>query len=246
MQTVVHSAIVGTDMCKRFGSGESTVHALRGVNIDFPSGAFTAVMGPSGSGKSTLLHCLAGLDSLTSGSVRVADVDLTGLSDTELTKLRRDKIGFIFQSFNLLPTLTARQNILLPLDLAGRKVDQEWFTRVIEVLGLTDRLGHRPAQLSGGQQVRVATARALVTRPAVVFADEPTGSLDTKSGAEVLGFLRTSVHDLGQTVIMVTHDPVAASYADRVLFLVDGAVVTELAQPTAELVLDILKKLEQH
>ena len=245
MQTVVPPALVGTGMCKRFGVGDASVEALADVNVNIPSGAFTAVMGPSGSGKSTLLHCLAGLDTLTSGSVRLADVEMNALSDTQLTELRRDRIGFIFQAYNLLPALTARQNILLPLDLAGRAVDQEWFDRLVTVLGLTERLGHRPAQLSGGQQVRVAAARALVTRPAVVFADEPTGSLDTRSGAEVLGFLRTSVHELGQTIVMVTHDPVAAGYADRVLFLVDGTIVSELADPTAELVLDALKKLER-
>jgi putative ABC transport system ATP-binding protein len=201
-------------------------------------------MGPSGSGKSTLMHCLAGLDSVTRGQVAIGDTVVTGLGDSGLTKLRRDKVGFIFQQFNLLPTLSAKENILLPLSIAGRKPDQEWFDTVIATVGLGDRLGHRPSQLSGGQQQRVACARALVARPEVVFADEPTGNLDSRSGAEVLAFLRRSVQEYGQTIVMVTHDPVAASYADRVVFLADGSIVSELFEPTPESVLDTMKRLD--
>jgi putative ABC transport system ATP-binding protein len=201
-------------------------------------------MGPSGSGKSTLLHCLAGLDTPTDGKVLLGDVDLGTLSDKQLTHLRRDRIGFVFQAFNLVPTLSALENITLPLDLAGRKPDQDWLTTVVETIGLTDRLGHRPAQLSGGQQQRVACARALISRPDVVFADEPTGNLDSRSSGDVLNFLHRSVRDLGQTVVMVTHDPSAASYADRVLFLADGTLRSELLDPTAESVLDTMKQLD--
>ena len=232
------------DLTKVYGSGDAAVHALAGVTVDMARGRFTAIMGPSGSGKSTLMHCLAGLDSATSGRVFLGDTEVTGLKDKGLTALRRDKISFIFQSFNLLPTLTAAENIRLPLDIAGRKVDQAWYDEVIATVGLAGRLSHRPSELSGGQQQRVACARALVSRPEVVFADEPTGNLDSRSGAEVLGFLRRSVRELGQTVVMVTHDPVAASYADRVVFLADGQVVDDLADPTADTVLDRMKHLD--
>jgi putative ABC transport system ATP-binding protein len=232
------------DVWKVYGSGEAQVIALRGVTVDLKAGQYTAIMGPSGSGKSTLMHCLAGLDSVTRGEVYIGDTRLTGMSDRQLTDLRRVKVGFVFQQFNLLPTLTAEENITLPLAIAGRKPDRAWFDRVIDTIGLRDRLGHRPSQLSGGQQQRVACARALVSRPEVVFADEPTGNLDSRSGAEVLGFLRNSVRDFGQTIVMVTHDPNAASYADRVIFLGDGAVVDELVEPTAEAVLEKLKHLD--
>jgi putative ABC transport system ATP-binding protein len=232
------------DLHKVYGKGETEVRALDGVSLDITRGEFTAVMGPSGSGKSTLMHCTAGLDSVTSGEVHIGDVDITTLKDKALTTLRRDRIGFVFQSFNLVPTLTAEENILLPLAIAGRKPDQSWFDTVIDSVGLRDRLGHRPAQLSGGQQQRVACARAMVTRPEVIFADEPTGNLDSRSGAEVLGFLRDSVRTFGQTIVMVTHDPNAASYADRVVFLGDGRVVDELHRPTPEAVLDKLKHLD--
>nr|WP_227023258.1 ABC transporter ATP-binding protein [Actinomadura rubrobrunea] len=231
------------EVSKVYGSGDAAVHALRGVSVAFARGAFTAIMGPSGSGKSTLMHCLAGLDTVSGGRVMLGDTDLTALKDRQLTLLRRDRIGFIFQAFNLLPTLTAEQNILLPLELAGRKADKAWFDRVVDVVGLRDRLGHRPGQLSGGQQQRVACARALVTRPEVIFADEPTGNLDSRAGAEVLGFLRASVREMGQTIVMVTHDPVAASYADRVVFLRDGTIVSELFEPTPDTVLDRLSQL---
>ena len=229
---------------KVYGSGEAQVVALRGVSMQVPAGRFTAIMGPSGSGKSTLMHCLAGLDSVTRGEVHVGDTALTGLGDKGLTRLRREQVGFVFQQFNLLPTLTAQENILLPLAIAGRKPDKDWFDTVVDTIGLRDRLGHRPSQLSGGQQQRVACARALVARPQVVFADEPTGNLDSRSGAEVLGFLRRSVRDFGQTVVMVTHDPTAASYADRVVFLADGRIVGELDDPTAERVLERMKHLD--
>jgi putative ABC transport system ATP-binding protein len=233
-----------TDLSKVYGQGETQVVALDHVSVDFRQAEFTAIMGPSGSGKSTLMHCVAGLDSFSSGSVRIGETELGSLKDKQLTQLRRDKIGFIFQAFNLLPTLTARENITLPMDIAGRKPDQEWLQRVIDMVGLRDRLGHRPTQLSGGQQQRVAVARALASRPEIIFGDEPTGNLDSRSGAEVLGFLRNSVRELGQTVVMVTHDPVAASYADRVIFLADGAIVDEMHGPTADGVLDRMKAFD--
>jgi putative ABC transport system ATP-binding protein len=232
------------DVSKVYGSGDAAVVALDGVSIDIERGRFTAIMGPSGSGKSTLMHCLAGLDTVSSGQVYVGDTLLNTLSDKGLTALRRDKVGFIFQQFNLLPTLTAVENITLPLSIAGRKPDIDWLAEVVETVGLADRLTHRPSELSGGQQQRVACARALVARPEVIFADEPTGNLDSRSGAEVLAFLRRSVGDFGQTIVMVTHDAGAASYADRVVFLADGKIVDELLEPTAETVLDRMKHLD--
>jgi putative ABC transport system ATP-binding protein len=228
---------------KLYGTGDAAVAALDDVSVGLDQGRFTAIMGPSGSGKSTLLHMLAGLDRPTSGEVYLGDTEITSLGDKALTLLRRDRIGFIFQSFNLLPTMTAAENITLPLRIAGRKPDQQWVASVVETVGLTARLGHRPTELSGGQQQRVAAARALASRPEIVFADEPTGALDSRSGTELLGFLRTAVDELGQTVVMVTHDPTAASYADRVLFLADGHVVDEMHAPTSEQVLDYLKHL---
>ena len=226
------------DLHKRYGSGDSEVRALDGVSLDIGAREFTAIMGPSGSGKSTLMHCLAALDTPTSGDVQIGDVTLSRLRDKALTALRREQVGFVFQAFNLVPTLTARENILLPLSLAGRKPDQAWFDTVVDAVGLRDRLGHRPSQMSGGQQQRVACARALVSKPAIVFADEPTGNLDSTSGAEVLGFLRRSVDEFDQTIVMVTHDPVAASYCDRVVFLADGRVVDELREPDREAILE--------
>jgi putative ABC transport system ATP-binding protein len=217
------------------------VRALDGVTVALPAGRFTAVMGPSGSGKSTLMHCLAGLDDLTSGSAFVGDIELSKLSDKQLTRLRRDRIGFVFQSFNLIPTLTAAENISLPLDLAGRKPDKAWLNAVIDTVNLRDRLSHRPSELSGGQQQRVAVARALASRPDVIFADEPTGNLDSRSGAEMLWFMRRAVDEMGQTIVMVTHDPVAAGYADAVVFLADGRIVDQMADPTAERVLERMK-----
>ncbi|MCT4356525.1 ABC transporter ATP-binding protein [Streptomyces sp. Je 1-79] len=233
-----------TDLSKVYGQGETQVVALDRVSVDFRQGEFTAIMGPSGSGKSTLMHCVAGLDSFSSGSVRLGETELGTLKDKQLTQLRRDKIGFIFQAFNLLPTLTALENITLPMDIAGRKPDKQWVERVIDMIGLSGRLHHRPTQLSGGQQQRVAVARALASRPEIIFGDEPTGNLDSRSGAEVLGFLRNSVRELGQTVVMVTHDPVAASYADRVIFLADGRIVDEMISPTADGVLDRMKAFD--
>jgi putative ABC transport system ATP-binding protein len=233
-----------TDVWKVYGTGEAQVSALRGVSAEFGRGRFTAIMGPSGSGKSTLMHCLAGLDTVTRGTVHVGQVQVTGLGDKALTRLRRDRIGFVFQQFNLLSTLSAAENIRLPLDIAGRRPDPAWWDTVIDTVGLRDRLSHRPHQLSGGQQQRVACARALMGRPDVVFADEPTGNLDSRSGAEVLAFLRDSVRVHGQTIVMVTHDPVAASYADRVVFLADGGIVSELDAPTADTVLDTMKRLD--
>jgi putative ABC transport system ATP-binding protein len=228
---------------KVYGEGDTAVTALDHVDLDLVVGGFTAIMGPSGSGKSTLLHCLAGLDTLTSGRVLIGDTDLATLSDRERTILRRDRLGFVFQSFNLLPTLTAEENITLPADLAGRSVDADWLATVVAKLNLGDRLRHRPSELSGGQQQRVAVARALISRPEVVFADEPTGALDSKASTELLQFLRSVVDDLGQTVVMVTHDPGAAAYADRVVFLVDGAIVEELAGPTRDRVLEVMGRL---
>ncbi|MET0926562.1 MAG: ABC transporter ATP-binding protein [Solirubrobacterales bacterium] len=229
------------DLHRVFGEGEAAVKALDGITVDLPAGGLTAIMGPSGSGKSTLMHCLAGLDRPTSGKVIVAGVDLGELDDGELTELRRDKVGFVFQFFNLLPVLDARENIVLPLKLAGRDPDQARFDRLVDAVGLADRLDHRPAELSGGQQQRVAIARALMSEPAVVFADEPTGNLDSRSSEEVLGLLRTAVDELGQTVVMVTHDAAAAAVADRILVLVDGRIVRDAAAGTPEQVLDLMK-----
>ncbi|MEV6675773.1 ABC transporter ATP-binding protein [Streptomyces erythrochromogenes] len=233
-----------TGLTKVYGKGDTRVTALDAVTVDFARGRFTAVMGPSGSGKSTLMHCLAGLDTVTSGSARIGGTELSSLSERQLTTLRRDKVGFVFQGFNLMPTLTALENITLPLRLAGRRPDAAWLEAVVATVGLAGRLGHRPAELSGGQQQRVAVARALISRPEIVFADEPTGNLDSRSGAEILGFLRDCVRELGQTVVMVTHDPAAASYADRVLFLADGHVVDELHEPTSAAVLDRMLAFE--
>jgi len=231
-------------LSKVYGEGEARVLALDEVSLDLGEGEFTAIMGPSGSGKSTLMHCAAALDAATAGQVFLGDVEVTALKDKDLTLLRRDRIGFIFQSFNLVPTLSARENILLPLAIAGREPEQEWYDLVIDTVGLRDRLDHRPSELSGGQQQRVACARALVSRPHVIFADEPTGNLDSMSGEEVLSFLRRSVDNFGQTIVMVTHDPVAASHTDRVVFLEDGRVVDELRRPTADLVLERMKRLD--
>lgn len=231
-------------LTKVYGEGDAEVRALDGVTVSFAAGEFTAIMGPSGSGKSTLLHCLAGLDTPTSGRVFVGETDLTELSERDLTRLRRDRVGFVFQAFNLVPTLSAAENITLPLDIAGRSPDRAWFDQVVDTIGLRDRLSHRPSELSGGQQQRVAGARALVSRPDIVFADEPTGNLDSRSGQELLAFLRDAVRRHGQTIVMVTHDANAASYADRVVFLADGRVVSELRAPTAASVLDRLKSLE--
>ena len=229
------------NLSKIYGEDETRVVALDDVTVGFARGRFTAIMGPSGSGKSTLMHVCAGLDSATQGSVYIGDTDLTTLKDKALTKLRRDRVGFVFQAYNLVPTLTALENITLPLDIAGRKVDKAWLDQVVDTVGLRDRLRNKPNQLSGGQQQRVAAARALVSRPEIVFADEPTGNLDSRAGAEVLGFLRRSVDDFGQTIVMVTHDPTAASYAQHVLFLADGQIVDTIDDPTAERVLERMK-----
>ncbi|MFD0683170.1 ABC transporter ATP-binding protein [Actinomadura fibrosa] len=241
---VREDAAAATDLVKSYGTGDGAVTALRGVSAAFARGQFTAIMGPSGSGKSTFLHCLAGLDTATSGSVVIGGVEITALSRTRLTKLRRDRLGFVFQSFNLLPMLTAEENIRLTGRLGGRRADRQWFDTIVDALGLRERLSHRPSELSGGQQQRVAVARALLTRPEVLFADEPTGNLDSRSGAEVLGFLRTAVDAYRQTVIMVTHDPVAAAHADRVLFLADGMIVDELAAPTIDRIHAQMRRLE--
>jgi len=237
------AAVRATDLRKTYGRGETAVHALAGVDVAFDRGAFTAIMGPSGSGKSTLMHCLAGLDAATSGQVWLGDTELTSLRDEQLTTLRRERIGFVFQSFNLLPVLDAQDNILLPMQLAGQRPDRAWMDAVVGRLGLRDRLRHRPHELSGGQQQRVAVARALLPRPDVVFADEPTGNLDSSAGAEVLGLLRSSVRETGQTVVMVTHDPVAAAYADRVVLLADGRLAGEVNQPTTDSIINALRGL---
>jgi len=239
------TAVRAVDVWKVYGTTDATrVEALAGVTVDFLRGHFTAIMGPSGSGKSTLMHCLAGLDMVTRGQVWIGDTQLNSLGDRGLTRLRRDQVGFIFQQFNLMPTLTAEENITLPLAIGGRRPDRQWMDRVVQTLGLGDRLKHRPPELSGGQQQKVACARALVPRPEVVFADEPTGNLDSRSGTEVLSFLETSVRDFGQTIVLVTHDPHAAAYADRVIFLADGRIVDEMANPTADRVLERMKPLD--
>ena len=235
------SAARADTLSKIYGEGEAEVRALDGVSVSFDKARFTAIMGPSGSGKSTLMHVCAGLDDATSGTVSIGDTDLTSLSDAELTRLRRDRVGFIFQAFNLVPTLTALENITLPLDIAGKKPEPEWLDRIIDMVGMRDRLGNKPSQLSGGQQQRVAAARALVTRPEIIFADEPTGNLDSRAGVEVLTFLRDSAEIHGQTVVMVTHDPTAASYAHRVIFLADGHIVDDMDDPTADRVLERMK-----
>jgi putative ABC transport system ATP-binding protein len=239
----INSAAEATDLSKTYRSGAAAVQALTGVSVAFERGSFTAVMGPSGSGKSTLMHCMAGLDTPTSGHAHIGQVDISSLGDTGLTKLRRDHIGFVFQSFNLVETLTAAENITLPADLAGKTVDRVWFDYLVDQLGLGDRLSHRPNEMSGGQQQRVACARAMINRPELVFADEPTGNLDSNASAEMLAFLRRSVSELGQSIVMVTHDPRSAAYADRVVFLADGRVVGDLAAPTADTVLDRMKEL---
>jgi putative ABC transport system ATP-binding protein len=230
------------DAFKVYGAGATEVRALDGVTVAFDQGRFTAIMGPSGSGKSTLLHCIAGLDSLTSGRAYIGEFDLSALNDHQLTVLRRDHVGFVFQAYNLVPTLTAFENIVLPLTLAGRKGDRDWIDKVIDTMGIRDRLHHRPNEMSGGQQQRVAVARAMASRPEIIFADEPTGNLDSHAGTEVLTFMRRAVDEMGQTIVMVTHDPVAASYADRIVFLADGRVVDEMEKPTAERILDRMKK----
>ena len=237
------AAARAVDVVKVYGHGDTAVRALDRVSVNFQAGRFTAIMGPSGSGKSTLMHCVAGLDNLTSGQVFIAGVELASLNDKELTILRREKVGFVFQAFNLIPTLNALENITLPLDLAGRDYDDGWIGSVVKTVRLMDRLDHRPAELSGGQQQRVAVARALAGRPKIIFADEPTGNLDSRTGAEILAFMRSAAKELGQTVVMVTHDPVAASYASRVVFLADGRVVDEMADPTPDAVLDRQKRL---
>jgi len=243
MEGTPEPALLARDLVKVFGEGDTAVRALDGVSLEVPRGEMVAIMGPSGSGKSTLLHSVAGLDQLTSGTVLIGDTDISTLNDRKLTKLRRDRISFVFQAFNLVPTLTAAENIALPARLARRKPDAAWFDQVVDTVGLSNRLKHRPAELSGGQQQRVAVARALVSRPEIVFADEPTGNLDSLSGAEILSFMRTAVREFGQTIVMVTHDPVAASYADRAVFLADGRIVDDLDRPTADSVIDRIRTL---
>jgi putative ABC transport system ATP-binding protein len=242
--TTAPMAARAVDARKTYGAGDAAVHALAGVSVDFPVRRFTAIMGPSGSGKSTLMQCIAGLDRLTSGSAFIGDTDISKLSKTQLTLLRRDRLGFIFQQYNLIPTLSAQENILLPLTLAGRKPDPDWFDTIVGTVALGDRLKNLPSQLSGGQQQRVAVARALVPKPDIVFADEPTGALDSSTGTEILTFMRQAVDETGQTIVMVTHDPHAASYADDVLFLTDGEIVDSMSDPTTDRVLDRLKQFE--
>jgi putative ABC transport system ATP-binding protein len=243
MQDTAVTAASARNATKIYGSGQTEVVALDDVSVDFETGRFTAIMGPSGSGKSTLMHCLAGLDSLTSGEVWIGDTNVAALDDRRLTQLRRDRIGFIFQTFNLVPTLNALENVTLPQSLAGRKPDEAWLDRILDTVKLRDRLHHRPSELSGGQQQRVAVARALAGQPAIVFADEPTGNLDSRASAEILNFMESAVHDLAQTIVMVTHDPVAASHASRVVFLADGRIVDELLDPSAETIIDRMKEL---
>ncbi|HEY6318232.1 MAG TPA: ABC transporter ATP-binding protein [Acidimicrobiia bacterium] len=241
--TQTGTAARAVDASKVYGSGEAAVRALNSISVVFEQRRYSAIMGPSGSGKSTLLHCLAGLDRVTSGQVYLGDVEISAASEKQLTLIRRDNVGFVFQSYNLIPTLNALENITLPMALAGRKPDKAWLDQVVDTVGLRDRLSHRPNELSGGQQQRVAVARALLSRPDVIFADEPTGNLDSKSSEEILAFLRQAVDDLGRTIVMVTHDPTAAAYADRVVFLADGRIVDELAGPSADTVLDRMKRL---
>jgi len=242
--TATQAAARSVDATKTYGEGDAAVYALAGVSVEFPAHRFTAIMGPSGSGKSTLMQCVAGLDRLTSGLAYIGDTELGKLNKTQLTLLRRDRLGFIFQQYNLIPTLTAEENILLPLTLAGEDADRQWFDTIVSTVRLIDRLGNLPSQLSGGQQQRVAVARALVPRPDIIFADEPTGALDSQTGMEILSFMRRAVDDSGQTIVMVTHDPRAASYADNVLFLADGQIIDEMPDPTTDRVLDRMKQFE--
>jgi putative ABC transport system ATP-binding protein len=235
------TAARAVDASKVYGEGEATVRALDHISVDFESGKYTAIMGPSGSGKSTLLHCLAGLDRVSDGRVFLGDLEISSMKEKDLTRVRRDRIGFVFQAFNLIPTLDALENITLPMALAGRKPDDGWLQNVIDTVGLRDRLKHRPSELSGGQQQRVAVARALASRPQIIFADEPTGNLDSHASTEILGFMRQAVNQFGQTIVMVTHDPIAASYSDRVVFLADGKIVRELTAPTTDAVLDVVR-----
>jgi putative ABC transport system ATP-binding protein len=239
----ITTAARAVDASKVYGQGEATVRALDHIDVSFESGRYTAIMGPSGSGKSTLLHCLAGLDRVSSGQVFLGELEISAMKEKDLTRVRRDRIGFVFQAFNLIPTLDAYENITLPMALAGRKPDDDWLNKVIDTVGLRDRLTHRPAELSGGQQQRVAVARALASRPLIIFADEPTGNLDSRSSAEILGFMRRAVAEFQQTIVMVTHDPIAASYSDRVVFLADGKIVEEINGPTTDSVLDMMRRL---
>jgi len=241
--TSTTAAARAVDVTKVYGAGDTAVNALAGVSVEFRRGQYAAIMGPSGSGKSTLLHCLAGLDRVTAGQIFLGDDEISAMTEKQLTLIRREKIGFVFQAYNLVPTLTGLENITLPLALAGKKPDQEWLDQIIDTVNLANRVDHRPNELSGGQQQRVAVARALASKPAVIFADEPTGNLDSKSGAEILGFMRKAVDDLGQTIVMVTHDPVAASYADRVVFLADGLICGDITEPTVDSVMDTMRRL---
>jgi putative ABC transport system ATP-binding protein len=241
--TSTGAAARAVDVTKVYGAGDTAVHALDGVSVEFRRGQYAAIMGPSGSGKSTLLHCLAGLDRVTAGQVFLGDDEISAMNEKQLTLIRREKIGFVFQAYNLVPTLTGLENINLPLALAGKKPDPDWLAQIVDTVRLADRVDHRPSELSGGQQQRVAVARALVSRPEVIFADEPTGNLDSKSGAEILGFMRKAVTDLGQTIVMVTHDPNAASYADRVVFLADGKICGDITEPTVDSIMDNMRRL---